>query len=495
MASQHTPVTAVTGTAPPPTPRRTVLKAAGLATLTATAATAFGAAAAFPAHAEESRPTDPYDVIVIGAGFAGIAAARAARAQGRRTLLLEARSRIGGRTWTGTFAGEQVEMGGAWVHPVHTRVWHEIQSHGISLVADDTPPDSLVLPSGSGFAAFSPDEAGTRLGELLTDFFAGAESYFPQPHDPLLRADLLAEPDRLTLRDRLDQLRLSPQDDAWLAGHTATAGGTNTRGAYTALVRQYALSGWDLGTYNGLNAYRPVSGMTGLATAMLRDQPVTLRLNSPVAAVTDTGSRVFVDTRRGERFTAASVVVAVPANMWNTIAFPAGLPREFAAASAAGIAVPHAKKIWMKVRGGAGRFLAQGTETGSPLIGVVPHTVLADGSLLMIGFSVDPALDHTSLTQVQAALRRFSPDAVVEALVSQDWGADPYARGGWSFMRPLQLTRQLRTLQQPYGRLVFAGSDIAAGWSGFVEGAVESGEHAAGLALEIASRRSVLTAA
>ncbi|MFD3946007.1 flavin monoamine oxidase family protein [Streptomyces sp. NPDC058579] len=465
--------------------RRTVLKAAGLATLTAAAGVG---AAAGPVHAEQG-PGDPYDVIVIGAGFAGVAAARAVRAQGKRTLLLEARDRIGGRTWTGTFAGELVEMGGAWVHPVHTKVWHEIQSHGISLVADDTPPDRLVLPSGSGYADFDPAVAGTRLGELLTDFFAGSESYFPRPHDPLHRADLLAEPDRLTLRDRLNQLRLAPQDDAWLNGHTATAGGSNTRGAYTALVRQLALSG-DLATYNGLNTYRPVTGMGGLISAMLADQPVTLQLNSPVAAVTDTASHVCVETRDGRKYTGRSVVVAVPANVWNSITFRSGLPREFASASTAGIAVPHAKKIWMKVRGDVGRFIAQGAESGAPLIGVVPHTTLADGSRLMIGFSVDPQLDHTSTAQVQAALRRFVPQAVVEGIKSQDWGGDPYARGGWSFMRPLQLTRQLRTLQQPQGRLVFAGSDIASGWSGFVEGAIESGERAAVLALEAAARRA-----
>ncbi|MGW4204350.1 FAD-dependent oxidoreductase [Streptomyces sp. NPDC004726] len=201
-------------------------------------------------------------------------------------MLLEARDRTGGRTWTGTFAGELVEMDGAWVHPVHTRVWHEIQSHGISLVADDTPPDRLILPSGSGYADFDPAVAGTRLGELLTDFFAGSESYFPRPHDPLHRVDPLAEPDRLTLRDRLDQLRFAPRDDAWLNGHTATAGGANTRGAYTSLVRQLALSG-DLGTYNGLNTYRPVTGMGGLINAMLADQPTSRPADQPTSRPAD----------------------------------------------------------------------------------------------------------------------------------------------------------------------------------------------------------------
>ena len=45
-----------------------------------------------------SRAMDA-DVAVIGAGFAGLAAARDLRDTGRRTIVLEARDRIGGRTW------------------------------------------------------------------------------------------------------------------------------------------------------------------------------------------------------------------------------------------------------------------------------------------------------------------------------------------------------------------------------------------------------------
>ena len=39
------------------------------------------------------------DVIVIGGGFAGLVAARDLRAAGRSVVLLEARDRLGGRTW------------------------------------------------------------------------------------------------------------------------------------------------------------------------------------------------------------------------------------------------------------------------------------------------------------------------------------------------------------------------------------------------------------
>ena len=57
-----------------------------------------------------------YDVVVIGSGFAGLIAARDVAYKGLKVLLVEARDRIGGRTWTAKAFDEEFEMGGTWVH-------------------------------------------------------------------------------------------------------------------------------------------------------------------------------------------------------------------------------------------------------------------------------------------------------------------------------------------------------------------------------------------
>ena len=49
------------------------------------------------------------DVVVIGAGFAGVAAARDLTEAGRRVVVLEARDRIGGRTWYREMPGTGIE--------------------------------------------------------------------------------------------------------------------------------------------------------------------------------------------------------------------------------------------------------------------------------------------------------------------------------------------------------------------------------------------------
>ncbi|MBT2407889.1 MULTISPECIES: FAD-dependent oxidoreductase [unclassified Streptomyces] len=253
--------------------------------------------------------------------------------------------------------------------------------------------------------------------------------------------------------------------------------GGSARGALTQMAQWWALSDWNYQKFAGVYSYRLVQGTAGLIRAMLADAGADLVLNSPVASVTDTGDRVRVTTRGGATHQAAKVVVAVPVNVWKDIAFSPVLPEQYRGASAATIGAPTAKKVWLHIRGDHGLAYARGEE-GTPLSTIVPSHALGEG-YLAYGFSIDPGLDVSNRQQLQAAVQRFDPSAQVLAAKGHDWGNDPYARGGWTFKQPGQLTRTLRAIQRPVGRLAFASSDIASGWSGWVDGAIESGLRAA----------------
>ena len=56
------------------------------------------------------------DVVIVGGGFAGVTAARELTMRGRSAVLLEARDRLGGRTYTSDHDGHAMELGGTWVH-------------------------------------------------------------------------------------------------------------------------------------------------------------------------------------------------------------------------------------------------------------------------------------------------------------------------------------------------------------------------------------------
>jgi monoamine oxidase len=453
--------------------RRGILKAA------ATALTAGAVMAGTPAVAATGRSasrTRTVDAVVIGAGYAGATAARELRARGLRPVVLEARDRIGGRTWTSTFAGEQIELGGEWVSDRHPHVVSELKRYGIRTVAGGGPPQRSFYPTPTGPRVFEAQEADARLGTLMTRLFEGSEQYFPRPYEPLYRKDLLQSVDPLSLRDRLTQLNLSAQDELWLSAVTASqSGGSSAHGALTALAQWWALSGWTMDGWNELVQYRPEGGMVRLLESILGDASAELRLNSPVAAVEDDGRRVLVTTRAGERFSAAVVVVAVPVNAWRTIDFRPGLPKVHQQATTERVGVPYATKLWVRLDGGIGRVYAAGAE-GYPFSTVIPHTELANGDQLVIAFSHDPLLDPRHKKQVETGLRRLIPDARVRDLRFQDWGRDPFSLGAWGMRRPGQLLAQLPDIQQPQGRVAFATGDIASGWNGgFIDGAIESG--------------------
>jgi monoamine oxidase len=73
------------------------------------------------------------------------------------------------------------------------------------------------------------------------------------------------------------------------------------------------------------------------------------------------------------------------------------------------------------------------------------------------------------------------------AIFSRDWAAEEWTRGAYGgYMPPGVWTRYGRALRAPVGPIAWAGSETAVEHSGYMEGAIESGERAAAAVLATA---------
>jgi monoamine oxidase len=186
---------------------------------------------------------------------------------------------------------------------------------------------------------------------------------------------------------------------------------------------------------------------------------------------------VEVQTRNGDILRARACILTVPLNVLPHIRFDDGLSPAKREAIALGQA-SRGIKLWLRVRGE--RRGVNAIKPGHPFGYLMTDRLLPDGSQLLIGFGRDAAaIDADDRAAVQRGLDELAPGLEIVDATTHDWLADEFARGTWAIHRPGWYTRYHAAMREPERRLVFAGSDLADGWSGFVDGAIESGLRAA----------------
>lgn len=412
------------------------------------------------------------DVIVVGAGFAGLALARELRHRGTSVILLEARDRIGGRTWTAERLGRPLDLGGTWVHWTQPHVWAEISRYGVDITQSPVA-ETAYWHVGGKTVQGSPDELFALFDPGMVKMLADSRTWFDRPYEPFLREDFDAL-DHQTVLDRIDALDLSPDEKELIEGMWAlNFNGPPEDGGLTQALRwcSAASGSWQL-LFETCATYKFKDGTKALADAIAADADADIRFGTTVTAVTQEPSRVTVHTATGEEFTGSDVVLTLPLNVLGSIAFTPELPDAPRKAAETGQA-SKGVKTWIKVRGEVDPFLVFGGKDLPLTFAQAEYTV--DGDTLLVGFGPRATqLRPDDVDGVARALSRWRPDLEVVDADGHDWVADPYAGETWPMLGPNQL-RALQQFQQPHGRVHIAGSDYATGWAGFIDGALESG--------------------
>jgi monoamine oxidase len=415
---------------------------------------------------------------VIGAGLAGLQCATDLMAAGRDVVVLEARSRVGGRVWSHRFAdGQWAERGAEFVDTSHTHVLALVQHLGLTLnnVPSGHDDDARLVDVAGRTAPFSLHHS---LGADLAAWHdaLGALAARVDPADPTAGDDAAA----------LDAAPLSALLESLGLGLMArVVVGRDIRTEYMVGPDEVSqlMAGWMTALHrrsgDGFEGHRIVGGNDQLATGLARPLGDRVRLDSAVAWLEPVDGAITL--RSGERMTADHIVAAVPlpvlGRMW------ADIPTSLSSAGygiGAKICMQVARRIWHD----HGSDASVRTERSWGEVWETSDDQPGDAGVLTVLLSSHDGAAMVSLPEamdrVIAELDRIFPGlrGLVGERLLTDWTNDPFSLGAYVTFGPGQLCAAWPDLRRRYGSLLLAGEHTDA-WAGYMEGALRSGVRAA----------------
>lgn len=418
---------------------------------------------------------------------------------GKKTLLLEARDRVGGRTWSAEVDGTTYEMGGTWVSHVHGRLFAEMQRYGLKDDIQMTRTDEggcsyFTLDTGSGSRKLSLEDAGAmtqRAWKLFMNYDGlDGRRLCPLPYSTLGNSRVSFEQiqavDQMSCRDRINQVKdqLSADELALLESLVPhmCAGAVEDVG-YVEMLRAQALQGFSPETFEEVwTLYKIREGQSALARRLFDDAArlgLQYSFKTPIKSITDRQGVVTLGTTINKSFRARRVVNTIPLAVLHTIHFDPPLSPLRQEAMHVG-QLNYLTKVHAEVEGDL-RGLRGCTWPGDLLYIYGDGFCAGNKTTRITSFAGDNRgkLDPTKEPErIETSLQRFHPMNIKKVLF-HDWISDPYAQAGPAWYRTGYLTKYLAELQKRHGNVLMANADWASGWRAFIEGAVEQGALAA----------------
>lgn len=382
-----------------------------------------------------------FETVVIGGGAAGIAAARRLHYAGVKCLIVEARPRLGGRAWTiADPSGYALDLGCGWLHSADRNPWVAVAEEQRRTI-DKTPP-----PWARGTLSF-----GFRDGEQ-DEFRKAQEEFFARVSERAQR-----DPD-------VPAAALLAPGGRW--NNLIGAIGTYISGAGLDRVSARDFDNFD---DTGVN-WRIAQGYG--ATIAKCGESLPTMLDCPVQRIDRRGKRLKIETSRGI-LVADQAIITLPTSILADAEqlFAPALPEKVEAAR--GLPLGLNDKLFLSLDG------AEEFEKDCRLFGAIDRTATATYHLRPFG---RPQIEVYFGGDLPARLEAGGISAFFDFAVSEltgilgnnfarrvapihihCWGADPFARGSYSYALP-GMADCRATLAAPVDdRLFFAGEACSHG--------------------------------
>ncbi len=433
------------------------------------------------------------DVVVVGAGFAGLTAARELVEGGYDVVVLEGRDRVGGRSHTTTIADVPVDLGATFVGPTQVEVLKLAAELGCQTVPTHCEGKNLIRWRGR-VRSYRSTIPRLSILELLD------VSRIQWRFERFGKQVSLTEPWTSTVASELDAHTL----ESWLRSVHA---GASTRDLMAIMARvtwgcepaevsmlhavRYVKAAGGIGPMldveGGAQQDRFPAGTQQIALRMADALGDRVRLGAPVRRIERGDGAAVVHTDAGATSTRA-VIVAIPPQHRSVVTFDPALPQHFRELSAhwpqgrlSKAYAAYDTPFW-RADGCSGEALS---DDGAVFI-TFDVSPSPDGPGILLGFTDARTFDLLPADERRkAALGCFAAlfgEAARDPVDYLDhcWGTEEFAPGGpTAAVPPGAWTQYGKWLRAPVAGIFWAGTETADEWTGFLEGAVRSGQRAA----------------
>ncbi|CAG8903131.1 unnamed protein product [Penicillium egyptiacum] len=428
------------------------------------------------------------DVAIVGGGLSGLAAAKDVAKAGKTFAILEARDRVGGRVLNAhIFGGEVEELGAEFVGPTQDRVLSLADELGLTTYSTYTTGKSILYRNGTvnpydadlatGGLPPMGSEAQAELASLLTELDSLASEldvHAPWNHanapvwDSMTLKSFVES--RITLQDSLVLFEtairsiLSTETEEpsllYMLSYIAAAGNQTNVGTISRLVGS-----------KGAAQDSRINGGTQLLATRLAERlgEANVFLNSPVRGIKLNGARYTVKSDRVQ-VSAKHVVIAMSPPMAGRISYdpllPAGRDQltQRMPMGSIGKAIAIYPKPWWRKLGFNGQ-------------------VQSDTGIIRATYDNTPANESFGAIMgfIEAdEMRALDKAANVSQIRIQRWDLEEFSRGGpVAYCPPGVLTKYGLFLRKPAAKIHFAGTEASPYWTGYMDGAIRSGERVA----------------
>jgi monoamine oxidase len=449
------------------------------------------------ASISSTLPIRQCEIVVVGAGLAGLTAAHELIKAGVEVLVLEARERVGGRTYSRPASdGTLVDLGGQWIGPTQDRLAALADELGITSFPTYNEGKNIEFYRGARFDYEGAFPMGDPLAimdavEAMLDLSLMATEV---PLETPWTAPRAAEWDGQTVETWLQTRVESERARQLMTLAVESIFSVEPRDLSLLHFLFYIRSGGTinqlLSVADGAQERRFHLGAQAISERMATQLGERVVLNAPVHTLyhDEHGVRVASDTLIVE---AKRAIIALAPTLAGRLRYRPALPgyrdqltQRIPMGTVIKVQCFYERPFWRDA-GYSGQVTSDegavritfdnSPEQGKP--GILMGFIEGDE-----GRAWGRKAREERQAEVLACFTRYFGEQAAHpyAFEELNWADEEYSRGCYAgVMAPGAWLAYGEALRQPIGRLHWAGTETATIWNGYMDGAVQSGERAA----------------